>query len=106
VTINVVAKPPLELLQDDTFEFTIRAVPSGNPIAAQPLDLSASASPNDGLFGFGSLSNTAIIFTVLVLGLFGVLLVFLPGRSRKTSRGESSMAALSEPPITEDESDL
>lgn len=68
--VEVIVKPPTNLEQPDTFEFTITAEPASAPVAAQPIDLSVSANPSTGLFGAGSNLQTIglVVLGTLVIG--------------------------------------
>ena len=68
--VEVIVKPPTNLEQPDTFEFTITAEPASAPVASQPIDLSVSASPSSGLFGSGSNLQTfgLVVLTTLIIG--------------------------------------
>jgi len=68
--VEVIIKPPTNLEQPDTFEFTITAEPASAPVASQPIDLSVSASPSAGLFGAGSNLQTIglVVLATLIIG--------------------------------------
>ncbi len=68
--VEVIVKPPTNLEQPDTFEFTITAEPSSAPVASQPIDLSVSANPSSGLFGSGSNLQTfgLVVLATLIIG--------------------------------------
>ena len=77
--IEVVIKPPASLDQPDTFEFTLTAEPASSPVAAQPIDLSVSASPASGFLGTGG-NLQAIGLGVLALLIFGALVSAIRNR--------------------------
>ncbi|MBT4059242.1 MAG: hypothetical protein HOE69_02920 [Euryarchaeota archaeon] len=79
LSVDVVVKPPTNLEQADTFEFTLTAEPSSSPVSAQPIDLSVTASPPAGIFGSGG--NLQMMgLTFLALLIFGAIFSSIRGR--------------------------
>ncbi len=77
--VEVIVKPPTNLMQPDTFEFTLTAEPASSPVSAQPIDLSVSATPPTGLFGSGG--NLQVIgLTFLTLLVFGAIVSSIRAR--------------------------
>lgn len=68
-SVEVIVKPPTNLEQPDTFEFTLTAEPASSPVSAQPIDLSVTATPPSGLFGSGgNLQVIGLAFLALLVG--------------------------------------
>jgi uncharacterized membrane protein len=77
--VEVIVKPPTNLMQPDTFEFTLTAEPVSSPVSAQPIDLSVTASPPTGLFGGGG--NLQVIgLAFLGLLVFGAIISSIRAR--------------------------
>ncbi len=77
--VEVIVKPPTNLMQPDTFEFTLTAEPASSPVSAQPIDLSVTASPPTGLFGSGG--NLQVIgIAFLGLLVFGAIISSIRAR--------------------------
>lgn len=79
--VEVIVKPPTNLMQPDTFEFTLTAEPASSPVSAQPIDLSVTASPPTGFFGSGgNLQVIGLVFLGLLV--FGAIISSI--RSRRS----------------------
>jgi len=77
--VEVIVKPPTNLMQPDTFEFTLTAEPESSPVSAQPIDLSVTATPPTGFFGSGG--NMQVIGLVfLSLLVFGAIVSSIRAR--------------------------
>ncbi|MDG1542192.1 MAG: hypothetical protein P8Q39_05065, partial [Candidatus Thalassarchaeaceae archaeon] len=77
--VEVIVKPPTNLMQPDTFEFTLTAEPASSPVSAQPIDLTVSATPPTGFFGSGG--NLQVIgLTFLGLLVFGAIVSSIRAR--------------------------
>lgn len=77
--VEVIVKPPTNLMQPDTFEFTLTAEPESSPVSAQPIDLSVTASPPSGFFGSGgNLQVIGLVFLSLLV--FGAIVSSIRSR--------------------------
>ncbi len=77
--VEVIVKPPTNLMQPDTFEFTLTAEPESSPVSAQPIDLSVTATPPTGFFGSGG--NMQVIGLVFLgLLVFGAIVSSIRAR--------------------------
>ena len=77
--VEVIVKPPTNLMQPDTFEFTLTAEPESSPVSAQPIDLSVTASPPSGFFGSGgNLQVIGLVFLGLLV--FGAIVSSIRSR--------------------------
>ena len=72
--IQVRATPPSQLLDDDSYRFTVIAQPEGIPVAGQPIELTVVSVKSN---SFLSLSQTTQDLLVYGLTGFGALLVIL-----------------------------
>ena len=79
IVVEIVVKPPTNLDQSDTFDFTLIAEPASSPVSAQPIDVSVTASPSSGMFGSGG-NLQVISLAFLGVLIFGALLSSLRAR--------------------------
>ena len=84
-TVRVRVKPPVEMMVEDEFEFTLIVTPESAPVAAQPVDMTVKATLDDSVFGLSA--ETWDTVTWSVLGVLGVMILFTIWRNRRRSIG-------------------
>ena len=84
-TVRVRVKPPVEMVLDDEFEFTLIVTPESAPVAAQPVDMTVKATLDDSVFGFSA--ETWDTVTWSILGVLGVMILLTIWRNRRRSFG-------------------
>ena len=84
-TIRVRVKPPVQMMVEDEFEFTLIVTPESAPVAAQPVDLTVKATLDDSVFGFSSETWNTVTWSIL--GVLGVMILFTIWRNRRRSIG-------------------
>ena len=82
-SVRVRVKPPHEMSVDDSFEFTLTVAPKGEPVAAQPIDLTVNARMDNNLFG---LTDSVIdIISYVTLAIIGILIIVTLLNNRRQS---------------------
>ena len=84
-TIRVRVKPPVQMMVEDEFEFTLIVTPESAPVAAQPVDMTVKATLDDSVFGLSS--ETWDTVTWSILGVLGVMILFTVWSNRRRSIG-------------------
>jgi len=84
-TVRVRVKPPVEMMVEDEFEFTLIVTPESAPVAAQPVDMTVKATLDDSVFGLSA--ETWDTVTWSILGVLGVMILFTIWRNRRRSVG-------------------
>ena len=84
-TIRVRVKPPVQMMVEDEFEFTLIVTPESAPVAAQPIDLTVKSTLDDSVFGLSS--ETWDTVTWSILGVLGVMILFTIWSNRRRSIG-------------------
>ena len=84
-TIRVRVKPPVEMMVEDEFEFTLIVTPESAPVAAQPVDMTVKATLDDSVFGFSAQTWDTITWSIL--SVLGVMILFTIWRNRRRSIG-------------------
>jgi len=84
-TVRVRVKPPVEMMVEDEFEFTLIVTPESAPVAAQPVDMTVKATLDDSVFGLSA--ETWDNVTWSVLGVLSVMILFTIWRNRRRSIG-------------------
>ena len=84
-TVRVRVKPPVEMMVEDEFEFTLIVTPESAPVAAQPVDMTVKATLDDSVFGLSA--ETWDTVTWSVLGVLSVMILFTIWRNRRRSIG-------------------
>lgn len=84
-TVRVRVKPPVELVIEEEFEFTLIVTPESAPVAAQPVDMTVRATLDDSVFGLSSETWNTVSWSIL--GVLGVMILFTIWRNRRRSIG-------------------
>jgi len=84
-TVRVRVKPPVELVLEEEFEFTLIVTPESAPVASQPVDMTVRATLDDSVFGLSSETWNTVSWSVL--GILGVMILFTIWRNRRRSIG-------------------
>ncbi len=89
-TVIVRVTPPADMIQDDTYRFTVTVQPKGMPVAAQPLDLQVTAEVSPGLNLLSETNEKILVYGLTAIGAILVIVLFF--RSRHENK--KIMAAL------------
>ena len=84
-TVRVRVKPPVEMMVEDEFEFTLIVTPESAPVAAQPVDITVRATLDDSVFGLSA--ETWDTVTWSILGGLVVMILLTIWRNRRRSVG-------------------
>jgi hypothetical protein len=84
-TVRVRVKPPVVLVLEEEFEFTLIVTPESAPVAAQPVDMTVRATLDDSVFGLSTETWDAVSWSLL--GILGVAILFTIWRNRHRSIG-------------------
>ena len=79
VTIRVI--PPADMVQDDTYKFTITVQPRGMPVAGQPVDLEVTAEVSTGLDLISEENRKILTYGLTIIGGLLVMFLFVNARS-------------------------
>ena len=84
-TVRVRVKPPVEMMVEEEFEFTLIVTPESAPVAAQPVDITVRATLDDSVFGLSA--ETWDTVTWSILSVLGVMILLTIWRNRRRSIG-------------------
>ncbi len=84
-TVRVRVKPPVEMMVEDEFEFTLIVTPESAPVAAQPVDITVKATLDDSVFGLSAQTWDTVTWSIL--GVLGVMILITIWRNRRRSIG-------------------
>ena len=82
--VQVSVTPPSDLLDDDTYRFTVTVQPEGLPVAGEPVDLEVTSEMPTGFIGLSEDATQKLVYGSIVLG--SILVVVLFFRARAESR--------------------
>ncbi len=79
VTVRVT--PPADMIQDDTYRFTLTVQPKGMPVAGQPLDLQVTAEVSPGLNLLSEEYEQILVYGLTTIGALLVVVLFFRSRA-------------------------
>ena len=79
--IQVRATPPSELLDDDTYRFTVIAQPEGIPVAGQPIELTVVAVNSNSFLNLSQATQDLLVYGLTGLGALLVIALFMRSRA-------------------------
>tara|TARA_B100000902_G_scaffold53463_1_gene60239 strand:- start:24774 stop:27470 length:2697 start_codon:yes stop_codon:yes gene_type:complete len=79
-TVIVRVTPPADMIQDDTYRFTVTVQPKGMPVAAQPLDLEVTAEVTPGLNLLSEANERILVYGMTAIGAILVIVLFIRSR--------------------------
>ena len=79
--IQVRATPPSQLLDDDTYRFTIIAQPEGIPVAGQPIELTVTSVTSDSFLNLSKEMQDILVYGLTGFGALLVIVLFMRSRS-------------------------
>ncbi len=79
VTVRVT--PPADMIQDDTYRFTLTVQPKGMPVAGQPLDLQVTAEVSPGLNLLSEEYEQILVYGLTTIGALFVIVLFFRSRA-------------------------
>ena len=82
--VQVSVVPPSELLEDDTYIFTVTVQPEGLPVAGEPIDLEVTSVMPSTFIGLSEEATQMLVYGSIILG--SILVVVLFFRSRAENR--------------------
>tara|TARA_Y100001960_G_scaffold326149_1_gene409890 strand:+ start:18 stop:1463 length:1446 start_codon:yes stop_codon:yes gene_type:complete len=82
--IEVRVTPPSEMIDDDTYRFTIIVQPKGIPVAGQPIELKVTSKVSNSFLSLSDEVEEALVYGLTGFGGLLVIVLFL--RSRAESR--------------------
>jgi hypothetical protein len=82
--IEVRVTPPSEMIDDDTYRFTITVQPKGIPVAGQPIELKATSNVSNSFLSLSDEVEEALVYGLTGFG--GLLVIVLFFRSRAENR--------------------
>ena len=82
--VQVSVVPPSELLEDDTYRFTVTVQPEGLPVAGEPIDLQVTSVMPSTFIGLSEEATQMLVYGSIILG--SILVVVLFFRSRAENR--------------------
>ena len=80
VSVRVFVKPPVEMNQDDDFQFTLIVTPESAPVAAQPLDIKVQAQLSSAVWGMSSQTMDTILWSIFGLIMAALLITLVRNR--------------------------
>tara|TARA_Y100000590_G_C15581742_1_gene962598 strand:+ start:159 stop:1214 length:1056 start_codon:yes stop_codon:yes gene_type:complete len=82
--IEVRVTPPSEMIDDDTYRFTIIVQPKGIPVAGQPVELKVTSKVSNSFLSLSDEVEEALVYGLTGFGALLVIVLFL--RSRAENR--------------------
>ena len=82
--IEVRVTPPSELIDDDTYRFTIIVQPKGIPVAGQPIELEVTSEASSSFLSLSDEVEEILVYGLTGLGALLVIVLFF--RSRAENR--------------------
>ena len=79
--IQVRATPPSQLLDDDTYRFTVIAQPEGIPVAGQPIELTVTSVTSDSFLNLSKEMQDILVYGLTGFGALLVIVLFMRSRS-------------------------
>ena len=79
--IQVRATPPSQLLQDDSYRFTVIAQPEGIPVAGQPVELTVNSVTSDSFLNLSKEMQDILVYGLTGFGGLLVIVLFMRSRS-------------------------
>ena len=73
--------PPSDLLDDDTYRFTVTVQPEGIAVAGEPIDLTVTSQMPSTFIGLSEEMAQALVYGSIVLGAILVIVLFFRSRS-------------------------
>ena len=79
--IQVRATPPSQLLDDDSYRFTVIAQPEGIPVAGQPVELTVNSVTSDSFLNLSKEMQDILVYGLTGFGALLVIVLFLRSRA-------------------------
>jgi len=79
--IQVRATPPSQLLDDDSYRFTVIAQPEGIPVAGQPVELTVNSVTSDSFLNLSKEMQDILVYGLTGFGALLVIVLFMRSRS-------------------------
>ena len=79
--IQVRATPPSQLLDDDTYRFTVIAQPEGIPVAGQPIELTVVSVTSNSFLNLSQETQDILIYGLTGFGALLVIALFIRSRA-------------------------
>ena len=79
--VQVSVTPPSDLLDDDTYQFTVTVQPEGLAVAGEPIDLTVTSQMPSTFIGLSEEMAQALVYGSIVLGAILVIVLFFRSRS-------------------------
>ena len=79
--IQVRATPPSQLLDDDSYRFTVIAQPEGIPVAGQPVELTVNSVTSDSFLNLSKEMQDILVYGLTGFGVLLVIVLFLRSRA-------------------------
>jgi len=79
--IQVRATPPSQLLDDDTYRFTVIAQPEGIPVAGQPIELTVVSVTSNSFLNLSQETQDILIYGLTGFGALLVIALFMRSRA-------------------------
>jgi len=79
--VHVSVTPPSDLLDDDTYMFTVTVQPEGIAVAGEPIDLTVTSQMPSTFIGLSEEMAQALVYGSIVLGAILVIVLFFRSRS-------------------------
>ena len=83
--VQVSVTPPSDLLDDDTYRFTVTVQPEGLPVAGEPVDLEVTSEMPTGFIGLSEDATQKLVYGSIVLGSILVVVLFFRARAESLS---------------------
>ena len=75
------ATPPSQLLDDDTYRFTVIAQPEGIPVAGQPIELTVVSVTSNSFLNLSQETQDILIYGLTGFGALLVIALFMRSRA-------------------------
>ena len=79
--IQVRATPPSQLLDDDSYRFTVIAQPEGIPVAGQPVELTVNSVTSDSFLNLSKEMQDILVYGLTAFGALLVIVLFMRSRA-------------------------
>ncbi|MEC9075734.1 MAG: hypothetical protein VYA94_02500 [Candidatus Thermoplasmatota archaeon] len=79
--IQVRATPPSQLLDDDSYRFTVIAQPEGIPVAGQPVELTVNSVTSDSFLNLSKEMQDILVYGLTGFGALLVIVLFMRSRA-------------------------
>ena len=87
--VQVSVTPPSDLLDDDTYLFTVTVQPEGLAVAGEPIDLTMTSEMPSTFIGLSEEMAQALVYGSIVLGAILVIVLFFRSRSENRRIAEA-----------------